>query len=142
MKLNIDENLLAEYKDRLRKAYNTYYNTLQNHGLQWFLQKHPDTSEDMKNKLEELIIALPRPDEASLMEMVIIGWWGTCWHYEYFYWCGKDGKTPKEFSQTALYDLSMLTYHNKDPKLRPLIEIIIESAKFADKVGKIVGKYS
>src|SRR4030067_3429822 len=67
-------------------------------------------------------------------------WWGTSWHYEYFYWCGKDGQTPKEFAQTALYDLSMLTYHNKDPKLSPLIETVVESARFADSVGRIVGK--
>lgn len=140
MKLNIDESLWTEYENKLRETYTLYYNTLQKYGLTWFLSKHPNTAEAIKNKLEELIKALPQPDQASLAEMVIIGWWGTCWHYESFYWCGKDGQTPKEFAQTALHDLSMLTYQNKDPKLRPLIETLAKSASFADNIGRIVGK--
>ena len=138
MELNVTDRVWKEYESKLREAYRVYYDTLQRHGLKWFSEKHPNASEDTQNKLRELIKALPHPDKASLMEMVIIGWWGTSWHYEYFYWCGKDGKTPKEFSQTALHDLSMITYHNKDPKLKPLIETIIQSARFADGIGRLL----
>jgi hypothetical protein len=141
MKLDIDESLWAEYEGKLREAYRIYYDTLQKHGLAWFLAKNPSTTEDVKRKLEDLIKALPHPDQASLAEMVIIGWWGTCWYYEYFYWCGKDGQTPKEFTQTALHDLSMLTYHNKEPKMRPLIETIVASAKLADNIARATVLY-
>jgi hypothetical protein len=138
--MNIDESLWAEYERKLRDAYRTYHDTLRRHGISWYLSTHQNTSDDQKEKLEKLIEALPHPDKASLAEMIVIGWWGTSWHYESFYWCGLDGKTPKEFSQTALYELSNLTYHNRDPKLRPLIETVIKSARLADDIGRIIGK--
>ena len=80
---------------------------------------------------------MPSPDKASIAQMIIIGLWGTYWHYEYF--C--DVKNYKE-TENALEELKNLTYHNKDPVIRPLIDVLDNGAKFADKIGKIIGKYS
>lgn len=113
MKLEIDERLWTEYESKLRDAYRVYWDTLQKHGVAWFLSHNSNASKKVKVEMEELIKAMPHPDRTSLAEMVIMGWWGTSWHYENFYWCGRDGQTPKEFAQTALHDLSMLTYPTK-----------------------------
>lgn len=71
MRLDIDDKLWATYENKLREAYRVYYDTLQKHGLAWFLQEHPDTTEEVEKKLSELIREMP--NKASLADMVIIG---------------------------------------------------------------------
>ena len=141
MEFLINENTWQEYKRKLKAAYGVYYTTLQKHGLSWYLSK-PNANKDNSDKLKDLIGAMPNPEEIDVPTIIVMGIWATCWNYEWFYWCGKDGQTPKEEAQTASHDLRLLTYGNRDPVLRPLIESVWNGAKFADEIGKIIGKYN
>lgn len=144
MNLNITESKWQEYERKLKEAYEVYYKALQEHGLNWYLSNHPETTEDLKNLLKALVAAMPKPEEVTVPQMIVMGIWGTCRSYEYFYTIGKDGPDQggsANGSERALYDLSMLTHSNEDPIFRSFIEAVWKTADFAIETGKILGKY-
>ncbi|MHC1636464.1 MAG: hypothetical protein ACXQTS_07630 [Candidatus Methanospirareceae archaeon] len=113
---------LENYINRVRRAYEIYYNALLMHGEK-YIEEHINGDEDTKKMLKNLLKLLRKPEEASLGYMITVGLLGTYGEYEWFYWLAKEGGVARERSDRALHELQELIYNNEDPEIKSLIDI-------------------